>query len=130
MDKYIQVNGAYNLVICTKCKRALTPGDGAISHLRSKHQVSGTILNDIEDYLQLRQASNPKTIELPPNWGPPQPGIPMDQGYKCRVCPFITASEKLANVHWTSAAHTLEGVCIPEFAFSRGWAESTHDTGR
>jgi superfamily II DNA or RNA helicase len=109
MDKHIQINGTYNLVICLKCERALTPGDGAISHLRGMHQVSGTDLKDIEDYLALGQANNPKTIELPTNGGPQQPVIPVVKGFKCRACPYITTSEKLANIHWRTAEHTLEG---------------------
>lgn len=109
MDKHIQVNGAYNLVICLKCGRALTPGDGAISNLRGTHQVSGTDLKSIEDYLALGQANNPKTIELPTNGGLQQPLIPVVKGFKCRACPYITTSEKLANIHWKTAAHTLEG---------------------
>ena len=109
MEEHIQINGAYNLVICTKCKRALTPGNGAIDHLRKKHQVSGTILKDIDNYLCLGQARNPKTIELPTNWGPRQPVIPVESGFKCRACPFITISEKIANTHWRGATHKLQG---------------------
>lgn len=107
MDKHIQINGTHNLVICLKCKRALTPGDGTICHLRGMHQVSGTDLKDIEDYLALGLANNPKTIELPTNGGPQQPVIPVVKGLKCRACPYITTSEKLANIHWRTAEHTL-----------------------
>jgi superfamily II DNA or RNA helicase len=109
MEEHIQINGAYNLVICTKCERALTPGNGTIDHLRNKHQVAGTILKDIDDYLCLGQANNPQTIELPANWGPRQPVIPVQKGFKCRACPFVTISEKIANIHWRGAAHRLEG---------------------
>lgn len=109
MEQHVQINAAHNLVVCVECRRALTPGDGAIDHLRNTHQLSGTILKDIEDYLDLGQANNPKTIELPVNGGPPQPVIRVKDGFKCRACPFITTSEKIANTHWRSAAHTLEG---------------------
>ena len=109
MEEHIQINGAYNLVICTKCERALTPGDGTIDHLRNKHQVSGPVLKDIDDYLCLGQANNPQTIELPANWGPRQPVIPVEKGFKCRACPFITICEKIVNTHWRGAAHRLEG---------------------
>ena len=109
MEEHIQIKGAYSLVICTKCKRALTPGNGVIGHLRNMHQVTGTILKDIDDYLCLGQAKNPMTIELPANWGPRQPVIPVERGFKCRACPFITISEKPANVHWRCAAHRLKG---------------------
>ncbi|KJK73291.1 hypothetical protein H634G_11612, partial [Metarhizium anisopliae BRIP 53293] len=108
MERHVQINAAHNLVVCVKCKRAITPGDGAIDHLRNTHQLSGTVLKDIQDYLDLGQANNPKTVELPANWGPPQPVIPVDKAFKCRACPFITTSEKVANTHWISAAHTLE----------------------
>ncbi|PON20626.1 hypothetical protein TGAM01_v210500 [Trichoderma gamsii] len=114
MDKLIQINGTYNLVICLECKRALTPGNGAIDHLRNKHQASGTILQSIKDCLALGQANDPKTIQLPENGGPRQPVIPVEDGFKCRACPFITTSEKIANTHWRSAAHKLEGRRYPQ----------------
>ncbi|KAL7903691.1 hypothetical protein GGI35DRAFT_492713 [Trichoderma velutinum] len=110
MEGHIQINRTYNLVVCVKCKRALTPGDGAIAHLRNKHQTSGTILQNIKDYLALlEQARDPKTIELPANGGPRQPVIPVEDGFKCRACPFITISKKIADDHGRKAGHALQG---------------------
>lgn len=110
MGEHIQINRTYNLVVCAKCKRALTPGDGAIAHLRNTHQTSGITLQNIKDHLaSLGQARDPKTIELPANGGPRQPVIPVEDGFKCRACPFITISKKIADNHWRNARHILEG---------------------
>lgn len=37
--------------------------------------------------------------------------IPVKDGFKCRACPFITTSEKIANTYWRSAAYDLFGRC-------------------
>ncbi|TWU70380.1 hypothetical protein ED733_000066 [Metarhizium rileyi] len=73
------------------------------------HHVSGTDLKEIEEFLAQGQANDPKTIELPTNGGPKRPVNPVVDGFKCRGCSFITTSEKSANTHWRTAAHTLEG---------------------
>jgi hypothetical protein len=65
MEQYIQINAEYNLVVCLAWRRALTPDDGAIRHLR-KHKVTGAALQEIKDFLDSGRANNPKTIELPP----------------------------------------------------------------
>jgi superfamily II DNA or RNA helicase len=109
MEQYIQVNAEYDLVVCLSCQRALTPDNGAIRHVQNKHGVKGDALQEIKDFFDTGQANNPKTIQLPPNGRARQPVIPVEEGFKCRACPFITASEKRANIHWTSVPHTNDG---------------------
>jgi hypothetical protein len=109
MERHIHINAEYNLVVCIGCKRALTPDDGVVHHLRNKHKRKGTDLQEIKDYLDLGQANDPKTVRLPLNGGARQPVIPVEEEFKCKACPFITASRKRANIHWTSVPHTMAG---------------------
>lgn len=109
MERHIQISAEYNRVVCLYCQRGLTPNDGAIRHLRHRHQVKGSDLQGVKAYLSLGRANDPTTVELPLNGRARQLVIPVEPGFKCTACPFTTTSEKRANLHWTGVPHTHTG---------------------
>ncbi len=67
IDRHIQINRDYNLVVCIRCRRALAPGQGVFNHLRHIHHLAGDELKTIREYLALSTANDPKISPLARN---------------------------------------------------------------
>ncbi|KJK87120.1 hypothetical protein H633G_09028 [Metarhizium anisopliae BRIP 53284] len=82
---------------CMKCRYMTVSRKIINTHCRKQHESTDEKWQEV--YLQTFTGGKFSRYWI----------IPVEGGFKCRACPFITTSEKVANTHWISAAHTLEG---------------------
>ena len=102
----VAVNLEYAILMCTKpqCMRAQAV-KGIVEHLRSFHREKPAIRKEAGEFgcsLVRRDACfvhDYKGVEMPVDGLPPQPIVPVIEGFGCRLFRFLTISRCVVRKH-------------------------------
>jgi len=95
----ITINVAYKVVLCIGCRRAVSPAS-IVEHLRRCHKTPLKVRKQVQAFIQsVPWAYDYTSIALPADGLPPQPVVPVVEGFHCQQCPFRTQSRKNMKVH-------------------------------
>ena len=110
----IAVNDKFAVLLCvsTRCRHALTVG-GIGEHLRKSHLEGLRVRREAKKFALVLAESDARflrdhrVVELPINGSPPQPILPVVEGFSCRFCPFLTISRDKIRKHANKDHSTL-----------------------
>jgi hypothetical protein len=95
----IQHYPEHRLLYCWSCTTVVFL-KGLSRHLQDVHKVSVATRQPFLDHCQsLDLITQPKDLQLPPDHSLALEFLPVQEGYSCRQCRFLTCSEKLVRVH-------------------------------
>lgn len=97
----LSVNKEFNIIIClgNSCRTAQTP-QALLRHLRDKHHTRPEVRKQVEEFLKsFTSEYEHSTVSLPDDGSPPQPILPIYDGFKCKFCQLRTRSRKLTREH-------------------------------
>ena len=101
LEQWLILNSEYYVIIChsTDCKQALRPNT-ITRHLRDKHQVKREIRQQLDKYLQQWQwPYDSRSVPLPLDMSPPQPVLPVINGFQCKDCVYLTSNRWVIRQH-------------------------------
>jgi hypothetical protein len=108
----IQVNTRYSVFVCPECRKAVQPSTFTRQHLKKKHSVSKAKRREVQAYIdKVKWDYTYKTVELPKDMSPPQPGIEITVALECPSCPqsdrpVKTSSSRIMKDHWRKVHNT------------------------
>lgn len=95
----------YRVLICRPCGRAI-PAAHLQSHLQGHRKEwmglnSTTAMSQLKQQLQEYELADPsqKQVPIPPPSASAFLDLPVEQGLRCRLCPFVTRSENWMQKH-------------------------------
>lgn len=111
LNELIRLYEPCNVLLCAICSRGIRPGEGAISHFRKHHRLTGEKLQQVAAFVTSKpHAANPTTVDLPQDGSAPIDGLPRLKGYSCTDCRYLTISRDKVVAHRRIEGHTaIEG---------------------
>ena len=88
----VQLNVDFQVLVCLdgECRCAVSPR-AIVRHLYLQHKTPIELRKLVERYIQSFPGSyDHLSVQLPPDGSFPQPVIQVDDGFRCKQCPFMT----------------------------------------
>jgi Orsellinic acid/F9775 biosynthesis cluster protein D len=123
----IQYHPEYRLLYCRSYTTVVFL-KGLFRHLQDVHKVSAATRQPLLDHCQsLDLITQPKDLQLPPDYSLALQFLPVQEGYSCRQCRFLTCSEKFVHVHINRAYKLTWEACSDNYqpVQLQGWLPST-----
>lgn len=114
----------YQVLICTSCRYALSPG-GVARHMKDIHHLPHEQRRPYTLFASNLRIRDPEKVVNPHEKDFPIPHLPLEQGWKCQSCDYLAISRKRMETHWPSV-HGRKGdpsrdwVAAPLQTFFRG----------
>ncbi|KAF3761218.1 hypothetical protein M406DRAFT_75957 [Cryphonectria parasitica EP155] len=104
MEKTVELNEEYQILLCRLCNNAVRPGNSIEGHFRA-HKIKGQLLRDIVDYYSTMKLQNPLTTDIPAERSKPVQGLLLLHSFRCIQCCFLTIARDNMMQHWRTAGY-------------------------
>ncbi|KAJ5247212.1 hypothetical protein N7468_002195 [Penicillium chermesinum] len=89
----------YQVLICTSCRFALSPG-GVARHMKDIHHLHHEQRRPYTLFASNFRLRDPENVVNPHEKDFPIPHLPLEQGWKCTECGYLAISRKRMETHW------------------------------